>query len=831
MAERDKPTQEELKRVRKQLLIDKGPSSRAQSYQFVYWRTLGDQLGQPFDSTKIPLSKLYQMRRDPMISFALHYIKVPLLRAPWYIKCDDPQIAAFVDWSLRRIYARLVLQYMQSLDFGFAAVVKRFELANPTGTYIDPDDDDEKEQPIWDEGSVDAVVWKTFVGLPPEQVEPRWTPTGEFNGIRYDTKRDVPLAFPSQSHDRDDGVDVPLDLSLWITNEKDTVFGSPWGYPRIGYAFRYWWSYWYRWALADRHFEKDADPSLIVKYPDLPENELVDEAGNTIDYRELALGIGEQARSGSTIAMPSNTHESEADGRITNVPEWDIKALEGTGNFDVFDKTFERLEVLKLRSVWVPEQAFLEGSGGSSSRNVAKELGNSFEEAQAVLMAEFDDHVNRFVIPQLVHVNFPEFEGECKKVTGGFGSDDMEMAKSLVQLIGQRTPEKLHVDISAILERLGVPILTPSQIKREEEKAMEKALAMQPPPGIEAKPGQAGTVKVPRPDKKPPGQAGRPAGATEGSSKTGFDVKYIKPREVIHLSSIDTFIENLPDTQHYRDRQVVEYTRENRKLWTEIFRDAYNDFAVFVKNTEDFAEEDDDADERARSIVERWAHSLSDAASSARDLLSNIMERAGNAELKRAKYTTDTWSMSDGPAEWAERHAAELIRGVDETVRQELRTFLANEIRAGHSNEEIAENIRSHFYQFPDWKADRVARTETMLAYNFATLYAGQQAGVTRVQALDAQRGPTDEDCERRNGQIFDIEDAFAENLKEHPNGTLSWRLLRQTNLSVSKIPRSDCPSDKLAWFDPLTDTIYMAEDLDPESAERYLCMIGESLA
>ena len=41
---------------------------------------------------------------------------------------------------------------------------------------------------------------------------------------------------------------------------------------------------------------------------------------------------------------------------------------------------------MKLRSVWVPEQAFIEGEGGTSSRNVAAQMAEIFIESQALLM-------------------------------------------------------------------------------------------------------------------------------------------------------------------------------------------------------------------------------------------------------------------------------------------------------------------------------------------------------------------------------------------------------------------------------------------------------------
>jgi SPP1 gp7 family putative phage head morphogenesis protein len=488
------------------------------------------------------------------------------------------------------------------------------------------------------------------------------------------------------------------------------------------------------------------------------------------------------------------------DDRISSVPQWDISYLEGGGNFDVFDKTFDRLEVLKLRSIWIPEQAFLEGSGGTSSRNVAAQLTDNFQESQAVLMGEFDDHLNRYVIPQLVKVNFPNFEGECKKVTKGFGPEDIDFAKNIVQLIGAKDPDSLEVDTRTLMDQIGIPLKSPEVVEAEREKklqqAIEEAQAMQPPE-VAPTPGQAGTIKRP-----------------SAGSATGFEISYIQPNESIVLAEGD-FTSKLPDTNHYKDESILGITKATRQAWKNTYEEAYEDFAQFIDRT-NFAEDDseEDAEREADRILSRWKYSFDNAVQATVGNVKKIISRAGSLELRRARFSTENWNPNDAPAEWAERHGASLVKGVTETTRNELRRFLAKEIRAGRTNDEIAQNIRDHFSTFPTWKADRLARTETMLAYNFATLFAGQAAGVTRVQALDGLRGPTEEDCENRNGKIFDISDAFGENLKEHPNGTLAWRLLRSTNLSVEKVPRSEIEDDKLAWFDPITDTIYIGETL-----------------
>src|SRR6266566_2579292 len=93
-----------ISRLSKRLSQDRYPSTMASTYGWVHWQNQESWLGQPFSVTRIPLSKLEQMSRDSMISLGLMYAKIPLIRAPWYIKSADPRRAAFVDGALRTIY-------------------------------------------------------------------------------------------------------------------------------------------------------------------------------------------------------------------------------------------------------------------------------------------------------------------------------------------------------------------------------------------------------------------------------------------------------------------------------------------------------------------------------------------------------------------------------------------------------------------------------------------------------------------------------------------------------------------------------------------------------
>jgi hypothetical protein len=470
-------------RLRQRLAQEKGPTTASSTSK---WRTGGNvgMLGHRTpDASKVSLTDCHQMRRDPMIAFGLSFIKAYLARADWYIKSSDPRRAAFIDGALRRIYGRFVLQWGGCLDYGYQALVKNFERGQVDWTYID---DTGAELKVWP-SSAPPLLWKPFTALNPKWAQPVFNLDGEFDGINYNVAASG-SRFPFEPGGSEDPA-VPLEWALWATNEKDSVFGSLYGYPRTGYAYRYWWAYWYRFGLADRAFEKWADPPVIAYHP----VELATgDDGNARNFTAEALALAEKIRSGANVSLPSTPVESMQDGRATNLRAWELTQMKVETNFDALNDAFEYLDVSKLRALMVPEQAFLEGKGGTSSRNVASTLGDTFEESQAVIKAEIDDHINRYMIPQLLEANFGPGGATCEIVTTGFDAQDVETGRAIVQAFAQNAPAELAgIDIRKLLTRLGIPMLNPTQAKKAQEELLANLQKMKPAP-VQPKDGSSG---------------------------------------------------------------------------------------------------------------------------------------------------------------------------------------------------------------------------------------------------------------------------------------------------------------------------------------------------
>ena len=128
-------------------------------------------------------------------------------------------------------------------------------------------------------------------------------------------------------------------------------------------------------------------------------------------------------------------------------------------------------------------------------------------------------------------------------------------------------------------------------------------------------------------------------------------------------------------------------------------------------------------------------------------------------------------------------YGGERISDINARTLQALTIELAEGTRRGYSINQLIDGVPDEGFRgvsnialdngtpaFSDLRAETIARTETMLSYNRATVTGYGEFGVTHLLAYD---GDGDAPCAERNGQEFTI--AEAEAVEDHPNGTLVW--------------------------------------------------------
>jgi hypothetical protein len=137
-------------------------------------------------------------------------------------------------------------------------------------------------------------------------------------------------------------------------------------------------------------------------------------------------------------------------------------------------------------------------------------------------------------------------------------------------------------------------------------------------------------------------------------------------------------------------------------------------------------------------------------------------------------------------------YGGERIRDINAKTLQSITLELAEGTRRGYTVSQLIDGVPGEGFKgvlnvgmengvgvWGDARAETIARTETALSYNRASLDAYKEFRVSRVLAYD---GDTDADCAARNGREFDIDDAFS--IADHPNGTLDWAPVIDTGKS-----------------------------------------------
>lgn len=802
----------DVTKLREQLQIDQAPDAKTRTPLFDMVGLQG-YLGKPFSSRRISLNQMYEMREDAVLAFAQLMSMVAILTGKWEIQCNDARKAAFIDNSLRRIYGRLILQFFLARDFGFQALVKQFGLMKPDWQYVDKNDPDgPKVKKVWGE-AVDALVWEPFVPLKPESVEPAWTEGGAFNGIKLNASGfflpgivNEPIGGDGVQRQR-----VDVKHSLWIVNERDGSFGSIWGKSQYRYAFKFWWAYELALAILNRSVERKGDPVIVVRYP----NGSSEYNGKEVDNQTIAFAIGKLARSGSVLAIPSEAHDDDEGGK--GVPKWKVEYLSSDEKFERLEQILSYLDTQKFHAMMLPEQAVTEGKGGTSSRNVAEVMGTRSAEMQIAVQTEHDSIINQYMIPQLAEAHRPILsDAPARKVTKSFGEDEVQLLRELLRSRANSDSGKIPIDWARAAEILNVPLLEGEGLASfyQMQKTLTERAEQTKPPEREATPG-----------------------GNAGVSDTGF---YYDARELIELQD-HTLLSSLPATKHYEDRAVLAHTRLIRKLWYDLLSEQYEHFARHIESDEvelsDVELASGDSASRRKKIVDAimasWKFTGKTYQSTVKrtaTALGSVFSRAGELELRRSRLSLDDWNPDEKElAKWVKANAASMVRKVESTTRKQLNAFLLEQMKNDVGAPEIAAEIRKHFSEFPSWRADLIAREEVRRFYNVATIFAAQAKG-RQLQALDARLGPTDDPCIRRNGQLFAPDAAFKEEAKEHPRGTLAWRILPgEQHLSIERVT-ADEADGWAARFDREKDVIYLREGLAPQQEGAYLLQIGDWL-
>ena len=119
---------------------------------------------------------------------------------------------------------------------------------------------------------------------------------------------------------------------------------------------------------------------------------------------------------------------------------------------------------------------------------------------------------------------------------------------------------------------------------------------------------------------------------------------------------------------------------------------------------------------------------------------------------------------SDVAVEFIHEYGAKLITGINETTREALSSTLAEGFDKGESVEELSKRVREVFTQATGFRAEMIARTESIRASNVATVEAYRQSGVVEAKEWLAERDDrTCAVCDSMDGKTIGLDANYFE--------------------------------------------------------------------
>ena len=400
-----------------------------------YGNWLGDpglRYGRLLAATDVPPAVKLEMLRDPVIAWCQAFLASALVRANRVIECADESKRQFFEDMFRAWEPQFILQASFALALGSVGLIKKLEFAVPQPVELDA-------EPAWT-GDALPLICAGFDQVYPVGATPRFDETGKhFEGIDYA------------------GGSVDQVYSLWVTLGQAKAFGSYLGAGRLENVYRAWWLKSFTADLYAVYLQKNIDRVTKVGYPPGKNKD-----GD--DNRATALQVGDMARSGATVAIPSTVYmvDDPTTGieKPTGVQKWTLDVLEGAqtvGSFHEIDDHQNRAIAL---GYLVPPQAFLDVGGGQlGGPTSADVLARIAEHTLMMDAADLDRHINKYVFPFIDRANFAPDGPPVRVRTVGLEEDNRLALFEIVKgLLARADVDPSVFDLRGAMEELGLRV-------------------------------------------------------------------------------------------------------------------------------------------------------------------------------------------------------------------------------------------------------------------------------------------------------------------------------------------------------------------------------------
>ena len=332
--------------------MNKPPEGEKTAYSSTSYQSFGGILYNP---DKLTMLDYQEMRIDGQINLGLQFCKLPILALDYTVECKDKKIADAVYTEIKRIYRDMVDKMLRALDYGYSVMEKVWGYQKETG--------------LWG--------YKKLKDPDITTIELKTDGKGNFNGFKQVSPATV---------------DIEAEKAFVFTHRLEN--GNLYGISRTKSAYPYYYASKIMLLFANRYMERNADPFKIIRYP---KDNNIDK--NVHPNLDRALALIEQVKGGSGIALPSDL-DKEKDKYL-----WEITYVEDNQRNAQYINYMNFLNTMKLRSVIVPERTVSQDNS-TGSYGMAEAHTKLFLLSEEGLIADIEDCINRYLIPQFVKYNF-----------------------------------------------------------------------------------------------------------------------------------------------------------------------------------------------------------------------------------------------------------------------------------------------------------------------------------------------------------------------------------------------------------------------------------------
>lgn len=164
-------------------------------------------------------------------------------------------------------------------------------------------------------------------------------------------------------------------------------------------------------------------------------------------------------------------------------------------------------------------------------------------------------------------------------------------------------------------------------------------------------------------------------------------------------------------------------------------------------------------------------------------LQNEYYEKQGKRALSELGLVND-FAMTDAIKSRMEKYNLKLAGAITDTTLEVLKNIVADGIENGDGTDAVAQEIGKYFEESQKYRAERIARSETILASNSATQDAWKQSGVVESKEWYTSKDErVCEYCDGMDGATVDLSEKFFRQGDEYMGMQLDYRSIGEPPL------------------------------------------------